>query len=93
MHETITCTATYTPSGTDVPGNYTESAAFSGDSNYAASSSSQTNNFTINSATSTTSVTSSGPSTYGQSVTFTATVTGENGNVKARWQEAAKPWM
>ena len=83
VHETITCTNTYTPSGTDLPGSYTFSAAFSGDNNYASSSSSQTNNFAINSATSSTNVGSSGPSTYGQSVTFTATVTGENGNVKA----------
>jgi hypothetical protein len=83
VHETITCTATYTPSGTDLPGNYTFSAAFSGDSNYASSASTQTNNFAINSATSSTSVITSGPTTYGQPVTFTATVTGENGNVKA----------
>jgi hypothetical protein len=79
----MTCTATYTPTTADVPGSYTESASFAGDSNYTASSSSQTDNFTINTATSSTSVTSSAnPSSYGQSVTFTATINGENGNVK-----------
>jgi hypothetical protein len=67
-----------------VAGIYTETAAFSGDSNYGSSSSSQTSNFAINSATSTTAVTSSGPSTYGQSVTFTASIVGENGHVKGR---------
>ena len=46
--DTMTCTATYTPSGTDPPGTYTITAAFSGDSNYSGSSSSQTDNFTIN---------------------------------------------
>jgi hypothetical protein len=79
---TISCTATYTPTNADTPGSYTESAAFSADSNYTASSSSQTNNFTINQATSTTSVSSgANPSVYGSSVTFTATVSGENGFV------------
>ena len=83
MHETITCTATYTPTDTDLAGNYTVLGTFSGDTNYASSTSTQTNNFAINSATSSTSVITSGPTTYGQPVTFTATVTGENGNVKA----------
>jgi hypothetical protein len=83
--DTITCTAAYAPSTADTPGSYTESASFSGDTNYTSSSSSQTNNFTINNATSSTSVsTSVDPSTYGQSVTFTATISGENGNVKGR---------
>ncbi len=83
--ETMTCTATYTPSNADVVGVYTETAAFSGDTNYAASSSPQTNNFAINQATSTMSVISSGsPSAYAQSVTFTATITGVNGAVKGR---------
>ena len=53
---TITCTNTYTPTAADVAGSYTESASFSGDTNYSASSSPQTNNFTIGSATSTTGV-------------------------------------
>jgi hypothetical protein len=80
---TITCTNTYTPTSADTPGYYTETAAFSGDSNYASSSSSQTDNFTVNSATSTTTVTSNlNPSTYGQSVTFTATINGEYGDLK-----------
>jgi kumamolisin len=82
---TITCTNTYTPTVADAAGGYTETAAFSADSNYSASSSPQTNNFTINSATSSTVVTSGlSPSTYGQSVTFTATISGENGLTKGR---------
>jgi len=85
VHETITCTAIYTPTGAELPGTYTETATFSGDSNYSGSSSPETNNFTINTATTTTAVTSSlNPSSYGQSVTFTATVEGENGNVKGK---------
>jgi hypothetical protein len=83
--ETITCTATYTPSNADVAGVYTETASFSGDTNYAASSSSETNNFTINQASASVSIgTSLNPSTYGQAVTFTATITGENNEVKGR---------
>jgi hypothetical protein len=82
---TIACTNTYIPSAADVAGSYTESATFSGDTNYSASSSTQTNNFTINQATSTTTVTSSqNPSVYATSVTFTATINGENGMVKGR---------
>ncbi|MGB9235628.1 MAG: Ig-like domain repeat protein [Terriglobales bacterium] len=92
VHETITCTATYTPTTADVAGVYTETASFSGDSNYGPSSSSETNNFTINGATSTTGVTSSlNPSTYGQAVTFTATVEGENGAVRGRKGNGRKP--
>jgi hypothetical protein len=83
--DTITCTNTYTPTSADMPGSYTESATFAGDSNYSGSSSQQTNNFTINQATSSTSVSSSlNPSGYGQAVTFTATISGENGQVKGR---------
>jgi hypothetical protein len=86
---TITCSATYTPTTADGPGSYTESASFSGDSNYGASSSSQGNNFTINTASSTTSVQSSAnPSTYGQSLIFTATINGENGNVRGSARRA-----
>ena len=82
---TITCTNTYTPSASDVPGSYTESAKFAGDTNYSSSSSSQSGNFSISVATSTTTVTSSAnPSVYGQSVTFTATIGGEYGLVKGR---------
>ncbi|MGB8011994.1 MAG: Ig-like domain-containing protein [Terriglobales bacterium] len=82
---TMTCTAIYMPTAADGPGSYTESATFAGDVNYSGSSSTQINNFTINQATSGTVVTSSiNPSTYGQSVTFTATINGENGLVKGR---------
>ena len=91
VNETITCTATYTPSNADGAGTYTETAAFSGDVNYAASSSPETNNFTINAASSTTVVGSSAnPSTYGQSVTFTATITAENGPVGRNGKRSAR---
>ncbi|MFZ1918222.1 MAG: Ig-like domain repeat protein, partial [Terriglobales bacterium] len=83
VHETITCTATYTPTNADLAGPYTETATFSGDTNYSSSTGSAT--FTINPATSSTAVTSGlNPSTYGGSVTFTATVEGENGAVKGQ---------
>jgi len=94
VHETITCTNTYTPSGTDTPGNYTFTAAFSGDINYSASSSPELNNFSIVGATSSTSVVSSAPTgaTYATPITFTATVTGEYGNVKGgKKSNGAKP--
>ncbi len=85
VSDTLTCTATYTPTAADTVGTYTESAAFSGDSNYSGSSSSQTNNFSITQATSSTSVGSSqNPSTVGQSVTFTATIDGEYGLIVKR---------
>ncbi len=92
VHETITCTATYTPNNSDVPGSYTETAAFSGDTNYSGSTSQQTGNFTINPATTSTGVTSgTNPSTFGQSVLFTATVEGENGAVRGQAKRRAKP--
>lgn len=55
---TLTCTATYTPTSLDTVGAspYTESASFSGDGNYTGSSSTQIDNFTITQATATTSV-------------------------------------
>lgn len=82
---TMSCTNTYTPSGLDTPGTYTESATFSGDNNYSASSSTQSNNFTINQATTTTTVSSNlNPSSYNQSVTFTATIGGEFGPQRRR---------
>jgi hypothetical protein len=83
--DTLTCTATYTPTGADTVGSYTESASFSGDSNYSGSSSTQTNNFSITQASSSTSVGSGqNPSTVGQSVTFTATIDGEYGLIVRR---------
>ncbi len=83
--DAMNCSATYTSSGNDAPGSYTLSASFSGDTNYSGSSSTQSNNFSINQATAATVVTTSGsPSTYGQSVTFTATISGENGLIKGR---------
>ncbi len=81
----ITCQATYTPTPADTPGSYTETATFAGDGNYNSSISGGSNNFTINAATSSTVVTSSNnPSGFGQPVTFTATINGENGNVTRR---------
>jgi hypothetical protein len=83
--DTLTCTASYTPTGADTVGSYTETASFSGDSNYSGSSSPQTNNFSITQATSSTSVGSSqNPSVVGQSVTFTATIDGEYGLILQR---------
>ncbi|MFZ0480225.1 MAG: hypothetical protein WAL71_13870, partial [Terriglobales bacterium] len=85
VHETITCTATYTPTNADVAGTYTETATFSGDTNYTASSSPETNNFTVGANATTTTVTSTpNPSTYATSVTFAATITSDTGDVKGR---------
>jgi len=89
---TITCTATYTPTASDAPGSYSETAAFAGDSNYGGSGSSQTNNFVINNASSTVAVSSSqNPSTYGESVTFTATITGEYNLARRRNSKPPQP--
>jgi hypothetical protein len=85
VSDTMTCSATYTPSGADTVGTYTENAEFVGDSNYGGSGSSQTNNFSITQATSSTSVGSSvNPSIVGQQVTFTATIDGQYGLVVKR---------
>ncbi len=91
--DTITCTATYIPDINDAVGTYTETATFSGDTNYSASASLQTNNFAISSTSSTTSVACvPDPSTYGQSTTCTATISGENGNVILRTRKnSVKP--
>ncbi|HUE03259.1 MAG TPA: Ig-like domain repeat protein, partial [Bryobacteraceae bacterium] len=81
----ITCIATYTPDGTTVEGTYTMSAAFSADSSYSSASSTQANNFSITQATSGVSVTSGlNPSFVGQQVTFTASISGEYGQVRRR---------
>jgi predicted outer membrane repeat protein len=83
--DTLTCTATYTPTAADAVGSYPETASFSGDSNYSGSSSPQTNNFSITQASSSTSVGSSqNPSVVGESVTFTATIDGEYGLIVRR---------
>jgi large repetitive protein len=82
---TMTCTATFTPDASTMPGPYTMLAGFSGDSNYSASSSTQSDNFTITQATSSTSLSLTGgtnPSAYGTSVTFSATIQGEYGMAK-----------
>jgi hypothetical protein len=68
-----TCAYGTLPAGSD-----SVTATYSGDSNHAASSGSETQ--TVNKATTTTVLTSTpNPSTYHQSVTFTATVTGQFG--------------
>ncbi len=91
VHETMTCTATYAPTAADVANSYTETATFAGDSNYNVSNSPETNNFTINQATAVMVVTSNpNPSTYDQSVTFTATINGQYGQIKGR-NGRAKP--
>ncbi|MGD0416944.1 MAG: hypothetical protein ABSA80_16410 [Terriglobales bacterium] len=83
--DTMTCTNTYVPTAADAVGLYTETAAFAGDGNYNGSSSPQTNNFAITQASAGMVVTSNlNPSSYGQSVTFTATISGQNGEVKGR---------
>ena len=69
-------TATYTTSALPT-GSYFIGASYSGDANNGASSSTVAQ--TVNHASSTTAVTSSpNPSTYGQTVTITATVTGQS---------------
>jgi hypothetical protein len=77
--------ATYTPTAADTVGTYTETASFSGDSNYTGSSSTQMNNFSITQAGTTTSVVSNqNPSTVGQLVTFTATIDPQYGLIVRR---------
>ncbi len=83
--DTMTCTATYTPTIADTPGSYTETATFSGDSNYSGSTSAQTNNFSISSASAATTVACTpSPAAYGTSVTCTATINGQFNNLKGR---------
>ena len=66
------------PTSTLAPGNHTIKATYNGDSNFASSNASLTQ--TVNQATSTTALTSSSPSsTFGQPVTFTATVSSGSG--------------
>ena len=74
------------------PGTYTETATFFGDANYSASYSAQQNNFTINPASSSMALASGvNPSTYLQPITLTATIDGENGNVRGRANKGRKP--
>jgi len=69
---TATCTTSALPTGSD-----TVTANYSGDANHSAGSGSTSQ--TVNQVTSSTAVSSSlNPSTYGQSVSFTATVTGSS---------------
>ena len=62
-----------------VPGTHSVTAAYSGDANFTASTSAA-QNVTVNQASSTTTISSSlNPSTYGQGVTFTASVQAPQG--------------
>ena len=66
-------------------GNHTVTAVYSGSSSYTGSTGTLSGGQTVNAATAGTVVTSSvNPSSYGQSVTFTATINGEYGLVKGR---------
>ena len=75
VHETMTCTATYTPNNSDVVGAYTETATFSGDANYTGSSSSETNNFAISKATATLAFSNLSQTYTGSALTPTVTTT------------------
>jgi len=62
------------------PGTHSISAKYSGDTNFSASNSTASQTLTVNQATTTTTVsTSLNPSTYGQLVTFSATVQASSG--------------
>ena len=79
------CTTSTEPVGSNII-----SATYSGDSNNSASSSAGYSQM-VNDATAATVVTSSSnPSVYGQSVTFTATISGQYGLIKG-WIKKAKP--
>ncbi len=81
----MTCHATFTPAAADPAATYNITATYAGDTNFTTATSPQSANFTISPATTTTAVTSSqNPSVFGQSVTFTATVTGEFGMIAQR---------
>ena len=80
---TATCTTSTLAAGTD-----TVTASYGGDANHNGGSGSVSQ--VVNASNGNVSVTSSlNPSKYGQSVTFTATVTGDNGMLKHR--NGAKP--
>jgi hypothetical protein len=71
--------AQYTASAL-APGTHSISAKYSGDTNFTASNSTASQTLTVNQATTTTTVsTSLNPSTYGQLVTFSATVQASSG--------------
>ena len=76
VHETVTCTATYTPTAADTVASYTETATFAGDINYASSSSSQTNNFSISQASQTITFTVPPPAAAASGNSFTVVATG-----------------
>jgi large repetitive protein len=57
----IGCTQVFAPAAVEAPGTYAMSASYAGDGNYSASSSTQTNDFSITQQTPTVSVTSVAP--------------------------------
>jgi len=88
---TVTCSQTFNPATADAVGTYTISASYASDGNYSSAGSTQTNNFSIQDASTSVGValtTGSNPSTYGTSVTFTATVAGQYGQVTKRTKGA-----
>ncbi|MGB9235288.1 MAG: Ig-like domain repeat protein [Terriglobales bacterium] len=73
-------------------GPHTVTAVYSGDTNNAAGTGTLAGGQTVNLASTSVGVTSSpNPSTFGQSVTLTATINGEFGLVRARRNTKAKP--
>lgn len=75
--------ATSVSTSTLTPGTHTVSATYSGDSNYSGSTGSLSGGQVVQTAAAYVTVQSSGsPSTYGQAVTFTATINGANGLIK-----------
>ena len=86
-------TATSGSISTLTDGTHTVTAVYNGNTNFATSADTLSGGQVVNQAAASTVVASSlNPSTYGQPVTFTATITGENGQVKGRASgRAAKP--
>ena len=81
----VSGTATSTSTNTLTVGNHVVTAVYSGNSDYGTSTGTLASGQTVTSATAGTVVTSSvNPSVYGQSVTFTATISGEYGLIKTK---------
>jgi hypothetical protein len=81
----VSGTATSAIIATLTQGTHTVTAVYSGDTNFATATGALSGGQGVSQATAATVVTSGlNPSTYGQSVTFTATINGEYGLVKGR---------